>query len=156
MNPVFALLSASLLLAIPAGTKEDATFRELGTAYVAAWERSDANALAAFFTEDGDLIIPTGLAVHGRGAIEGFYRQVFQSGYAGSKASFELQQLRVIDGKTALIDFTWSIAGGHDADGAVRPVECGISTAVAVKTAKGWRVAALREQTSAKAITPQS
>jgi uncharacterized protein (TIGR02246 family) len=149
-----ALLLTAAAIAAPVADDETAAIRAIGAAYIEAWNHSDAAAMAGFFTEDGDLIIPTGLTMCGRAQIQGFYAQVFQSGYAGSKAGFDLQNQRMLERKLALLDIAWSIADARTPAGEARPAERGIATAIVVKTRGGWRIAALREQTSAAAITP--
>lgn len=151
MTRIALALAALLLGAATPG--DEAVLKALGAAYVDAWNHGDAAGLAGHFTEDGDLIIPSGLELRGRQAIEGFYAKSFAAGYGGSTARFELAQLRRLDAHLALLDLTWSITGAHDGAGAARPPDRGIATAVAVKTASGWRLVALREQAGAEAIT---
>lgn len=151
MTRIALALAALLLGAATPG--DEAALGALGAAYVDAWNHGDAAGLAARFTEDGDLIIPSGLELRGRPAIESFYAQTFAAGYGGSTARFELAQLRRLDAHLALLDLTFSITGAHDGAGAERPPFRGIAAAVAVKTAAGWRLTALREQAGADAIT---
>jgi hypothetical protein len=51
-----------------------------------------------------------------------------------------------------MIDGSWSITGAHTAKEEAAPAENGIFSIVAVKDGGSWRIAALREQTSARAL----
>lgn len=128
---------------------EDA-LRQVQTRFAEAWGKSDAASIAALFAPDADLIIPTGLVMRGGGEIQSFYASVFQQGYAGSAAGSEISRIRFLTPHLALVDASWSIKNIHDANGALRPDETGVLALVAVKTAAGWRIAALRESESAK------
>ncbi|MDQ2930370.1 MAG: SgcJ/EcaC family oxidoreductase [Gemmatimonadota bacterium] len=119
-----------------------------------AWNRADAAALAHLFTDDGDLVIPEGLLLHGRLAVQDFYASAFARGYAGSTTQADVAQLRAIAPGVMLLDATWSITGAKNTKGEPRPAERGILTAVVVKRAGRWQLAALREQEGAVAVTP--
>ncbi len=53
------------------------------------------------------------------------------------------------------IDGEWYISGAHKPDGTQMPDERGLASAVLVKTGIGWRIAALREQSSGTTISPE-
>jgi uncharacterized protein (TIGR02246 family) len=130
----------------------EAAIRTLSQNYVDAWNRSDAEGLALLFVADGDLIIPSGIRASGRAAIRAFYASAFQRGYSGSRAGFSFVAMRTIRRGVIIVDGTWFIDNARTPAGAVAPREEGIATLVAVKTPGGWRVGAVREQTSASAI----
>lgn len=119
-----------------------------------AWNRADAAALAHLFTDDGDLVIPEGLLLRGRLAVQDFYASVFARGYAGSTTQAVVAQLRAIAPGVIVLDATWSITGAKNTKGEPRCAERGILTAVVVKRAGRWQLAALREQEGAVAVTP--
>lgn len=122
----------------------------LMTAYVSAWNHADPHALAGAFAADGDFVNPTGYLAKGPAQIEGFYREAFARGYAGSHAQFTTRLVRRLAPGVIAVDGEWSITGAHDAAGHAAPTEAGIATAVLVAGADGWRVTLLREQSSAE------
>jgi len=129
-----------------------AALRQMTEGYVGAWKRADPALIASNFTADGDFINPTGYHATGRAAIAGFYAQAFAAGYRGSDAGFTPRATRQIAPGVIVIDGEWYISGARQTDGAPRESERGIATAVLVKTPAGWRIAVLREQSSASKI----
>jgi uncharacterized protein (TIGR02246 family) len=114
--------------------------------YVAAWDRADAQAISRFFATDGDFTNPTGFHAKGRAKIAAFYARAFSAGYAGSEGRFELDRAHAVAPGVMVVDGRFSIQGARTPDGAPRPREVGAATAVLVRTAGTWRIAALREQ----------
>lgn len=73
------LLSGCLALGIaPAFAQDKATIEKLNTAWMAAFDKGDAAAIAAMYTGDAYLLPPGGDMVKGRAAIETFWRQATQ------------------------------------------------------------------------------
>ncbi len=145
------LAAASTLAAAQAPAD---TARAVLASYMEAWAHADAHALGARFAADGDFISPTGSLASGPAQIEAFYAAAFQRGYAGSHAAFTPVQVRLLAPGVIAVDGEWSIAGAHGPDGAALTPEAGIATAVLVERRGRWRVALLREQASARRITP--
>jgi uncharacterized protein (TIGR02246 family) len=74
-----ALLSLYLALGIaPALAQDKATIEKLNAAWMAAFDKGDAAAVAAMYTEDAYVLPPGGEMVKGRAAIETFWRQAAQ------------------------------------------------------------------------------
>ncbi|MEO6990590.1 MAG: SgcJ/EcaC family oxidoreductase [Candidatus Baltobacteraceae bacterium] len=140
-----------------AQTQPDAPTRaaitQLLATYEDAWDRADAGGLAASYTSDGDLMIPTGQLFAGPSAIGAFYGSVFARGFAGSHGAGEAQHVRMLSPEMAIADGTWSIVGIHDPKGKAQPDERGVFTAVIVRADGTWKLAALREQSSGTSVT---
>lgn len=117
-----------------------------------AWRSADGVKLGNLFTEDGDLIIPTGELLHGRSKVAGFYNSVFAHGYRGSSTSAVISQLRRVTDNVMIVDATWEISGAVTAKGASKPSERGILSVTLKRDGARWLVDALREQTSATRI----
>jgi uncharacterized protein (TIGR02246 family) len=141
---LFGLLAALPAAARPADQPETAA-QVLRQGYVAAWDRADPQAIAAFFAADGDFINPTGFHAEGRAAIAAFYAQAFAAGYAGSRGGFAPSRVRAVRPDVVVVDGEWSIEGARTPDGQPRPREHGVATAVLRRDPDGWRVVALRE-----------
>ncbi len=116
-------------------------------AYEKAWDRSDGKALAATYVPNGDLMIPTGQLFSGKSSIAAFYDGVFAHGYARTRGTGLAQHVRMLSSNVALVDGTWSIRGVRDTSAKTHD-ENGVLTAVIVRANFGWKLAALREQTS--------
>jgi len=122
------------------------------TRFIDAWNAANAGAIADLFDEAGDLIIPTGQLMAGRVPIRAFYAKTFESGYASSRGEARILQQRQVAPKVCVIDGTWKIEHGpRQSDPSA--VEIGIFSAVLLQGPKGWRISALREQTSAQNIS---
>jgi uncharacterized protein (TIGR02246 family) len=118
--------------------------RKMPQSLTAAWDKSDSQAMASLFADDGDLVIPSGDVMSGRAAIQSFYQAVFARGYKGSHAGSEIKRVRIA-GNTAIIDGTWSINGVSDKNGTLRPAEAGLFTALLERKDGKWYIVALRE-----------
>ncbi|MDH3718311.1 MAG: SgcJ/EcaC family oxidoreductase [Planctomycetota bacterium] len=81
---------------IPGVSETDKTF-------TAAFNRGDAQAVAAHWTEDGDYVDENGQKYHGRAAIEKEYKNFFTA-YPGVKIKLEVKSLRKIDQNNAIED----------------------------------------------------
>ncbi len=117
-----------------------------------AWRSADGATLGSLFTEDGDLIIPTGELLRGQAKVAGFYTSVFAHGYRGSSTSATIAQIRHITDDIMLVDAEWVISGAVTAEGASKPPERGILAVILKRNGAQWRVAALREQASATRV----
>jgi uncharacterized protein (TIGR02246 family) len=150
---VIALLILGSQQSVRAGPEvAEAAVRTLLQNYIDAWNRADAEGIASQFVADGDLVAPDGIRASGHPAIRAFYAAAFQRGYSGSRAGISVVALRAIRRDVIIVDGTWFIENARTPAGAVAPREEGVATLVAVKARDGWRVSAVREQTSATAI----
>jgi uncharacterized protein (TIGR02246 family) len=150
---VIALLIFGSQQSVRAGPDvAEAAIRTLLQNYIDAWNRADAEGIASQFVADGDLVAPDGIRASGHAAIRAFYAAAFQRGYSGSRAGISVAALRVIRREVIIVDGAWFIENARTPAGAVAPREEGVATLVAVKAPGGWRVSAVREQTSATAI----
>src|SRR5262245_1574776 len=87
----------------PAGSKEQKALRQRAEEFVAAFNKGDAKALAAFWTEEGDYIDQLGRARKGRKAIEEGFQKLFSS-LKGAKLHITILSLRVVKPDLAIED----------------------------------------------------
>ena len=75
----FAVVAGCLILgAAPAVAQDKATIEKLNDAWTAAFNKGDAAAVAATYTEDAYVLPPGAEMVKGRTGIEAFWRQAAQ------------------------------------------------------------------------------
>ena len=72
------MLGCLVLAAAPAVAQDRATIEKLNAAWTAAFNKGDAAAVAAMYTEDAYVLPPGAEMVKGRPAIETFWRQAAQ------------------------------------------------------------------------------
>ena len=145
------LMTVAVLRASTKSTKDNA-IKNTTQAFAAAWNRADSKAMSETFTPDASLVIPEGVMIQGRSAIEDFYRDVFIRGYGGSRAASSVKQIRYLRDDIAVVDGEWNIEDAHDPSGGLRSPERGIFCAVLVHSKNKWLIFALRERTSAAEI----
>ena len=119
--------------------KEEAALQKNAEAFVEAFDSGDAKALAAFFTEDADLIDQDGRHIQGRKAIEAVYAKLF-SETKGAKLFIRISSLRVVRPDLALEDGLTEVVPG---DGG--PPSAARYSVVHVKQDGKWRLESVRE-----------
>jgi uncharacterized protein (TIGR02246 family) len=72
------MIIGCLSLGSPALAQNKATIEKLNDAWTAAFNKGDAAAVAALYTEDAYVLPPSSAMVKGRAAIEAFWRQAAQ------------------------------------------------------------------------------
>jgi uncharacterized protein (TIGR02246 family) len=100
--------------------------------FVAAFERSDAEALAALYTQDGRLLPPNSDVVAGTAAIQGFWQTVMEAGVAEARLTTEEAEGF---GDTA---FEVGRYGLYDSDG--NTIDEGKYVVIWKRTEDGWRL----------------
>src|SRR5258708_8232941 len=69
--------ATSLARAAESNPQEEAAITKMAEAFVEAFQKGDAKAVAAFWTPDGDYVDPTGRVLQGRPAIEKEFQNLF-------------------------------------------------------------------------------
>ena len=122
--------------------KEEAALQKNAEAFVEAFNKGDAKALAAFFTDDGDMIDQDGHQIKGRKAIEEVYTKFFAD-TKGAKLYIKITSMRVVRPDLALEDGLTEVV---PADGG--PPSAARYTVVHVKQDGEWRLESVREATA--------
>src|SRR5260370_1734329 len=95
--------ATSLPRAAESNPQEEAAITKMAEAFVEAFQKGDAKAVAAFWTPDGDYVDPTGRVLQGRPAIEKEFQNLFAQNN-GLKLRIEVAPLRFPPPDTAMED----------------------------------------------------
>lgn len=154
-SSLFAFCAFLLIAPFAKGKSFEADLQVLLSQFTSAWDKSDAASIAVLFERDGDLVIPDGLMVEGREAIQQFYALTFERGYRGSRGTAHIKQIRSLGSDMVLVDGVWRIDGALVAGQPEAP-EVGVFNLVAKHRGGRWAICSLREQTSARDLLRQS
>jgi uncharacterized protein (TIGR02246 family) len=111
--------------------------------YTFAWNHHDPKAMAALFTQDGDVVTPYGQFLKGRQAVEERFNKE-QAGWAKDvKLTTAVDGIRLVKPDVVLVDGTVSAAGAREADGQVATLRGRFSN-VMVKRDGQWLILARR------------
>jgi len=108
-------------------------------AFVDAFEKGDAKAVAAFWAEDGDYVDLTGRRLQGRTAIEDAFKEFFKEN-KGLKLRIDVKSVRFVTPDVAIEDGTSSVI---PPDGS--PPSQGSYTNVHVKKGGQWVLQSVHE-----------
>ncbi|MGI5447413.1 SgcJ/EcaC family oxidoreductase [Streptomyces sp. CA-243310] len=122
----------------PTVTREEAAVREVLARLVAAWDRHDAEAYGALFTEDASYTTYIGTLYRGRRDIVESHRTLFAGFLKGTRLADEMFDIRFHGSATAVV------TGRGDTYKGKRPRKPGkVQTYTVVLEADGqWRIAA--------------
>ncbi len=90
------------------------------TSFSAAFDRSDAAAIASNFLEDATLITPDGKLATGRPAIQKAVEENLASFLGNAKNTFTLNHARLLAPRLAVVDFTHEIVGPNVPNGKIQ------------------------------------
>lgn len=138
--------------AAPPPTDEE-LLHQVASDYEAAWAEGDAAAIAALFTEDGDVVNDNG-HFQGRSAVEENLRQGFETIYQGTSIAIESTSVRFLRPDVALVDGTYEITGAMSPEGEELPAIKGLWMGVDVKVDGKWHISSLRPMTPVEAPEP--
>lgn len=140
---LLALLLASSDAVTAQVTADSIAVLERLEAYQEIWNGHDASALAAFFTEDADMIHGNGSITRGRLAIQEWWRNYFAQQEPERRASFAVTSLRHITDDVCLINLA-STTGGRDDHGQELLARQARGTLVLVRRKGEWFISAMR------------
>jgi uncharacterized protein (TIGR02246 family) len=117
--------------------------RQSSEAFSKAFDKGDAKAVAALWTEDGQLVDEAGKAFNGRPAIEAVYAKFFQE-HPGAKIKVAIDSVRMLNDDTAI----------EEGRAALDPLPVGAAesakyTAVHIKQDGKWQMASVYESSAA-------
>src|ERR1019366_211036 len=118
---------------------EAAAMKKNAEAFVAAFDKGDAKAVAAFWTADGDYVDETGRHMKGREEIEKAFTEFFSEN-KGLKAQIHTESLRFVTPDVAVEDGVTAVS---EADGG--PPSRARYTVVHVKKDGKWMLGSVRD-----------
>jgi uncharacterized protein (TIGR02246 family) len=130
-----------------AGEKDEAAIRAVVAEYLHARERRDADAIRALFMEDADQLTSSGEWRKGRDDI--VRGTLASSQQTGGQRTITIETVRFPQPDTAIADGRYELAG---VDQGTRKMW---TSFVFVRSAGGWRIAAIRNMLPAPAPAPR-
>lgn len=150
MNKTFAVISVlAFTIGVPGIARSDsadterAAVRELETRQQDAWNRHDAKAYAALFTEDGDCVNVVGWWWKGRAEIEKKLTAAYAFVFRDSVLTITDVEVRFPVAETAVAHVRWTMVGARTPDAIPKP-EQGIQTQLLQKQNGKWMIVAFQ------------
>ena len=106
-----------------------------------AWNRYDSVSFAALFAEDANFVHIFGGQLDGRPAIEAAHRNIFETIYRGSHASFALHNIRFLRPDVAVVFVRANVKfkeGNQAREIETRP------TLIVIKERENWQIVAFQ------------
>lgn len=119
---------------------------EFVSAYERVWNTRDADAVAAYFAEEADMIMGAGPSVKGRAAIADWWRTYFDRIDEGRIGTFSIESARLISPDVAVVNIDSTTSARREEDREKLPTRLARGTWVVVRTDGGWSISALRGQ----------
>jgi uncharacterized protein (TIGR02246 family) len=112
----FAALGVLVLPALGADSdaaKAEQEIRARAQEFMAAWQKHDAALIAAFYTEDGDIVTGNGRVFSGREGIEQTLRDAFDDSLKDSTFSSTVEKVKLVKPDVAIVDYDAQLKGGN-------------------------------------------
>jgi len=140
-NPWWLSLAfAALSVTASGGTPDDESgIRQVQVAQADAWNRHDAAAYAALFTEDGDCVNVLGWWWKGRAQIESRLTAAFVFVFHESQLTITDTSVRLLSPSIAVAHVSWTMTGAKTPPGMSEPRQ-GIQLQVLQKKAGHWLI----------------
>jgi uncharacterized protein (TIGR02246 family) len=132
----------------PTRTGEEENIRKASEAFARAFEKGDAKAVGAFFTQEGEYVDEDSAPIRGRAALEKAYAQFFAK-RTDVKVTSKTDKIRFVGKDTAVEEGTFTV---HAKD---RPSNSSHFSTLYVREDGRWRIAMLKEWGDDKANQPK-
>ena len=134
-----AVIAATLPCRASAQSHDEADIRSVAMRQADTWNRHDAKAYAALFTDDCDVVNVVGWWWKGRAELERKLTAAFRFVFAKSSLTIGEVQVRFLSPEIALAHARWSMVGARTPAGIPEPRE-GIQTLVFTKRSGLWLI----------------
>ncbi len=140
-NLLLSLLASMALggSASAATSDDESAIRQLQVSQADAWNRHDAAAYAALFTEDGDCVNVLGWWWKGRAQIESKLKAAFAFVFHESQLTVTDTSVRFLSPTIAIAHVSWTMTGAKTPPGMPEPRQ-GIQSQVLQKTSGHWLI----------------
>jgi uncharacterized protein (TIGR02246 family) len=112
---------------------------DVATAFLAAWNRHDARALAALFAEGADFVGMAGVWWRGRAEIEAGHVPCHTTVFRHSRLAGQIASVKRLSPGLAAVHVTWELSGQTASDGTAEAPCRGVLLLV-VEDEGGWRI----------------
>jgi len=138
---VTLLWPAAILSALgQAETADEQAIHGVMDGFMDAWNRHDAKAWTALFTEDGDFTNVFGVSASGRPDIEQFHANVFATIFKDSHQKYTGIKIRFIRPDVAAVDVHWEMTGSTSPAGSPVPLRQGLLNFTMTKSHDKWQI----------------
>ncbi|MGA2634837.1 MAG: SgcJ/EcaC family oxidoreductase [Terracidiphilus sp.] len=137
------LLLPAALIGQSGGEADEQSIRNVMDRFIDAWNRHDAKAWTAEFSEDADFTNVRGVGASGRADIEQFHARVFATVFKNSNQKYTDIKTRFIRPDVAAVDVHWEMTGATDPAGNPVPLRQGLLNFVMVKSHGKWQIAVM-------------
>jgi len=131
---------------------QEQAIRKLFADFTAAWNRHDAEVMAAMWAPDGDHQEPDGRHAKGRKQVEELLREEHTGVFKNTRIKLNIDGVWFITSNLALVDGTYDLEGVLGADGKALPLRNGHLTSVLLNEQGRWWVAASRTMIPVKLV----
>ena len=129
--------------AAKSGPREEEVIRHRFDEFAAAWNRHDPHAMASLYTDDADLINPSGRAAKSRTEIEKMFKDEHGTQFKDSHMSLRFEDLRLLAPEIVVTDHAFEVSGALDPSGKEITLR-GHLTAVLRKLGDTWLMTVCR------------
>ena len=127
-----------------AGSRESAVKKTIDS-FFDAFNKHDAHALAANFTEDADFINVLGMTTPARKGVDEHYTTLFADRFKDAHRTYSLQSIRFLTPDVAAVTMDYELSGTKGTNGSVNPPAKGLYDWTLVKQNGRWLIATLHE-----------
>jgi uncharacterized protein (TIGR02246 family) len=126
----------------PQTRSDDAAIRAILNELIDGWKSANGRAVAATFTEDGDLVAGDGTHKKGRVEIAQYMQMVFEKVFVGGRVSIEINSMRPLTNSVVLVHAKGGILMAGERS--VPPDRLGLQTFVVTKQNGRWLIASFQ------------
>jgi uncharacterized protein (TIGR02246 family) len=137
---IVALIAVGIVSAQEHSETDKRTIGVVVGRFMDAWNRHDAHALAALFSEDADFTNVRGTHARGRTGVAGFLAPLFIGAFKESHITGRLRSVRFLKPDIAIADIDWEITGATYPGGLARPPHKGLLDWALTKTGGQWLI----------------
>jgi uncharacterized protein (TIGR02246 family) len=130
-----------------ADSADEAAIRQLETQQQEAWNRHDAKAYAALFTEHGDCVNVVGWWWKGRAEIEKKLTEAYTFVFKESALTVGEVDVKFLNPTSAIVHVRWTMTGARTPQALPTPQQ-GIQTQLVQKNSGKWLIAAFQNTNS--------